>query len=259
MNTRQVRTFAANNSYLQEYYDSRERTYPRGIINSPYGKVHVSTYRLNVHYHYAWDTMARKFPAVFTAFGGTGFHINHIFTFIIDREAFDLDFHITGLLNWNGSYRIHIKPNNKNAQFFGRYDQHHMEGMEWSKEGLIAKVEKIIRSRLLGTGFFARVQLYYGIPKEQLPEKIKMLYKAEKNCGVEINQLHKWIRRNFNIDGSDIWDEKKLVEAVNTHGRQPRLVRLAYYDASWFNDFEGDLDELEEEFYKHIEKDTIYL
>lgn len=259
MNTRQVRTFTANNRYVQEYYASMDRKYPRGTITTPYGNFDVATYRRNTGSYYAWKAIAEKFPKVFETYQGGSFHINHTYTLVIDREEYDLDFSIIARIDWKGGYTINIQPCNNNARFYEESCQRYTEDIAWNKESIIQKVEAIIRSRLLGTGFFARVQLYYHIPKEQLKERVKQLYKASKQSSIDINKLHKWIKRNFNIDGSNVWDEQKLVEAVNTHGRQQKLVRLAFYNSSWFNDFEGDLDELETEFYKHIETDTIYI
>lgn len=118
-------------------------------------------------------------------------------------------------------------------------------------------LKKILRAYLFEEGFLARLQIKFRLKKSEVAGYYKSFSYYKYGTGISDSAVYKWVAKHFNID-SDLSIEDTIFY-VNKLGKQPKLVRLDRYDHSWIYDFDGDIDEIENEFWETVGDDTIYV
>ena len=105
-------------------------------------------------------------------------------------------------------------------------------------------------------GAFKNFQIKNGYTKEMVKRSLKNnIYGHFKNKGKILNSyndeiIEKWIIRNFNINIKEV-NFFTGIKFVNKNGKQNNLIVLENFDYNYFESFDGDIDELEKEFYEY--------
>jgi len=123
--------------------------------------------------------------------------------------------------------------------------------MEYTPENIWRVVMEYVEKNLLfGAGWFRAIQLHTRWSKEQVREWYKR-NKAFPSDGerYDVPATEKAIRRHLNIDVREVGIDAAGAW-INAHGRQQSMTVLNYWDDAWMNGLDGDIDELEREFWR---------
>jgi hypothetical protein len=116
---------------------------------------------------------------------------------------------------------------------------------------------KILRSKLIEEGYFAEKQLRMNCYIKELKSYYIKLMNYQYPVKISDKDFYKAVKRRFNVDSFlSIEDTARIINRI---GRQDKMVKLEKYDSSWIFDFDGDIDELEREFYDTQEENVIYV
>lgn len=117
--------------------------------------------------------------------------------------------------------------------------------------------KKILQKVLIESGYLAELQLRKNIKLDEVKTYYQKLMNYQRPVKISGNDFYKSVKKRFNIDSYLSIDE--TIKAVNKLGKRDTLTKLQKYNSSWIFDFDGDIDELESEFYDTQEQDTIYI
>jgi hypothetical protein len=120
--------------------------------------------------------------------------------------------------------------------------------------------KKVLSKLLYEEGFIARLQRYYNRDKKFV-RKTYVAYnngmKARMEASMDEDKFRKWVLKNFNIESYVSMED--TIQIVNQIGKQENTRRVERMDMSWFNDFDGDIDELEEEYFGRLDSGVLYI
>lgn len=119
-------------------------------------------------------------------------------------------------------------------------------------------IKKELAKHFYPEGILARIQRRYNCDKKETKWYRKNKYtKLYREPEISEDKILKWIKKHFNFDS--YVDLDQTIAIVNKCGRQEKLTKIEQYDHSWIFDFDGDVDELESEFWDTIEDNTMYV
>ncbi len=123
----------------------------------------------------------------------------------------------------------------------------------------LPQLKAMLKTVLFECGFIASIQRYESCTKIQSVQYYKNHYaKGKLNYGaIDEDTIYKWIKKHFNIDSYLPID--KTINYVNANGKHATPTKLDKYDHSWIFDFDGDMDDIENEFYNTLDSNTIYI
>lgn len=270
--TNQVKTFVRNNPYAAQYlsktaYESHKYypkmgrnvdvTYENGRL------IDLTTHQNNVAYCLYERTLKNKFPELDT---------NIMTSFKIEDDYCDRSFGVNLRMNSCGSATVYVRFCSSKD---GWYHQLPFAGPiseypSWKYNGRLDKksIAEFARKKfeaqfLYAKGFFRDIQLRNSRTKEDA----KRIYKYWSESGgiktaqaYDDSEMLAWLKRHKNVKSLDI--DVTLEDALNMFRKHPALAKpmhIARYDGSWVFDFDGDIDEIENEFYSHLQDDTLYI
>jgi hypothetical protein len=153
---------------------------------------------------------------------------------------------------------LHFHFSDKQPKFLWNSKFSIPENLDLSEANLKRFLLNQLSKYLYLNGLMAGIQYYYNCDK-----KDAMFYRKNKYCqnyiesGVSEDIIFKAIKKRFNIDSHvSLLD---TVNLVNRIGKQAKIRQVFRYDFSWIWDFDGDIDEIENEFNKSFNTDAIYI
>ncbi len=115
-------------------------------------------------------------------------------------------------------------------------------------------------------GFFRDLQMRFGLSKADVKARYAELCKQwihfeRSECDAE-KAFNRYARRRFNLNFDDAFTLPVMRSVIQQYGRRDVLTNVERHPShGWFDTFDGDLDELQSEFYEQYERDrpTIFI
>ena len=252
--TNQIKTFARNNPYVQNWMEGYEGA-QNFKLNNRSGD--FATNRRNELSYYAHEALANKFPSIFSL------NYNKSKTQLLIKTYIDLygwttEIYIIARIDYSGKFSIHF---NNYGDFRFVSNEHQVfvpcKSIKWDKGAITDFVANWLKSKLYGAGIYTDFMIAHQWTRERLKKGI-IKDRAIELQSYSDTDVRKSIKRNLNIDTGHIW-LKDAIQAVNKLGKRAQLTKLAKYDMSWLCDLDGDIDEIENEFYNSLEYNTVYI
>lgn len=259
--TNQVKQFAANNQYVQMYLQTGCHYQHRYIskigrnpaINSRYSLDFNTNFR-NQLYAQAWDEVLNKFPK-----------LDEQVFFSVNLDGYPYKFGGRYNCTISGKVRVEISNCGNDNGYFNKlpfidaYSHTFVYSGVIDKQHIQAAAKVEIEKYLYAAGIFRQIQLLNNCTKERAKHFYRATMEHIKNApAYEAGATLKVIKKRLNLY-SDILDDDKFINAAKKIGRRDTPTKVEGYDYSWFNDFDGDCDELETEYYNTLEENTIYI
>lgn len=166
------------------------------------------------------------------------------FSAIITSCDNDAYYDIINKLNWNGELKVELDREDNNFSI-GK------------------KVDKMLSTKFYHhNSIFGRIQqVYFCRDKDQVKSWYKTLLSNQKDGIVPYchDQVRRFLERRFNVE---IWhdDLRRIGNMLAKDGiKYKEKKSIEKYDYSWILSFDGDVTELENEYYETLEDNTIYL
>lgn len=118
-------------------------------------------------------------------------------------------------------------------------------------------IKNLLKTMIIEEGYFAELQLRRNLLVNEIHKWALPLMNYKHPVSFDADKSIKKIEKRYNV--KSYVSIESTVNIVNKIGKQTELVKIAAYDFSWTKDFDGDVDDLEEEFYNTQEKNTIYV
>jgi hypothetical protein len=126
-----------------------------------------------------------------------------------------------------------------------------VEAMLYPKGSLLRMVQMIRRCSKLEAAQWYKERLWMGVDKFDF-----LLGSAQmgRRRPVEMDEtlIERKVKRRFNVDVSAVGLEAGI-EWIRKHGRQDKEVYLCRFDFSFANRLDGDIDELESEYWEEVQ------
>lgn len=129
-------------------------------------------------------------------------------------------------------------------------------------ESLEVYARKVLSEYLFEDGVIGYLQRRWNDDKKSAVESLKLYIKRNK---IKVSEYPgyceettlKKIKERYNV--VSYISAQKTVEIVNRIGKQEQTKYIAAFDYSFADDFDGDIDELEDLFYENWKYNTIYV
>lgn len=275
---RQVKSFAKNNDVLRRYAKQCERRWDSHRYYDKIGRnptvkhesgwhTDLTTYQRNVLYGEAHDVFNSRFPSlpdsqlflsftdpmgIYTFRGTLRFNILGSAVIRIDGcwiEDIDGDKRLfTRLPFTDGEY-----------EFTLNYD-----GVLSVEAASDYARRKFMDKYLYKQGRWQTLQLSYRWSKADVIRNYKYNienFKPKYWSAYDESEMLAWLKRHKNLidyDGLRL-DIGTVVRFFRKHPGFTKPTKLAKYDHSWIFDFDGDVDEIESEYYNSLEDNTFYI
>ena len=124
----------------------------------------------------------------------------------------------------------------------------------------LSDIDKLVIGYVSQYIYLPEIAIFHGLQFIHWCSKdmAKFWHKNTSNKRNNDNYIIKWIEKHFNITGCNCIETLKRV--VNRVGRQAQLTTIRRFDTSFMWSFDGDIDELENEFneYNPIKNNILY-
>lgn len=110
-------------------------------------------------------------------------------------------------------------------------------------------------------GFFRDLQMRFGLSKADVKARYAELCRQwihfkRSECDVEKAYARR-ARKRFNLNFIDTFSLLTMQSVVRQYGKRTNLTNIESQPShGWFDTFDGDLDDMESEFYEQYERDT---
>jgi hypothetical protein len=118
-------------------------------------------------------------------------------------------------------------------------------------------IHQLLATMLFKEGYVAELQLRRDCLKNEVHKHYQPLMDYKNPVAYDEDKSIKKIEKRYNV--KSYLSVESTVKVVNQIGKQTVLKTLTAYDNSWFDYFDGDVDELEEQYYGSLEENTIYV
>lgn len=267
----QINSFCIHNPILQHYLAWRESentllpAWKEYIQCEPWRDIQRKTVRGNCIY----GNLLKSIGAFIGVrdLNGYDYHRDHL--------NFDLDVRFTVSLDVDGvwikaqlPWEIENEYGFKQAAFL---KERLRADVEFDAVALLPVVRRYHERLFFPKGtLLGKIQRQYRKDKKDAIKLMAEHLKEKKQSEVSNDDLHvdpsvqraiaRRLKRVYNIDAGIYWVGKELFSRLAAQGRQATLKRLSKLDvADLVTDFDGDMDELETEFYSRFEEDAIYI
>ena len=265
--TNQTRQFCNQNVYYRMFLDLHDETYysnglnvgvrfycekKRGVVvsysyaNGKYvNQIDLTTFVKNVSFRRVAKEFERRFDMEFNK------------SIHVQSEVCGLTFVSFFRMRDNGTWSMYVTGCNRRDDVsfyklpFGIENEHVTYNGKLTTECMQSFLTKYVEKYIYPAGRFRDLQLsgYYS------KDEIKRLYRRyietvlhTVNIADLEYQTSKWLLRVFNIDIDNV-DFDDAIRTAKRIGKQPKRIILEYFDNSFTNELDGDVDELESAFW----------
>jgi hypothetical protein len=272
LTTNQLKTFAASNQYIQHYLKlttwHQSRHYSK-LSRTPSIFYHqqdrrsieydINTFEKNEAYFYAHREVKQRF--------GTEGSGQILFKFNIEGDEIGF---FRAALRWNIKGEATILVSSYSTETATASKLPYIGELSYSVKyrGILseAAAEKFIkqhieRNFLYSAGKWRAIQTENLYTKQRVKETYKYYlenYSPKYYQAYDESEMIDWLKRHKNLKECFIQTEK-AVDFFKTHKKFRFKMNLEAYDFSWIYDFEGDVEEIEQEFQETTDNETVYI
>ena len=257
LTTNQTKVFCNTNQYwlsLREYEYPYKKNYPIKCFSRE-----LKTYRGNNLHYYANKELRKiglekmhfiykgKFPTIY-------------------RD--DLNFLVSMTMEITGKWTANIYSASTDEGWFSSIpftNREHNIMFEYNgkltEESVLSACNKELNKYLYAHGWFRLLQEMNLKTKEQIKRRYRHELEEKSIESFSIPEvIFRWIERKMNlVIGENITDHE-FIKAAKKIGRQNKRTIVDKYDYSWIHTFDGDVDEIEKEFFeREPEERTIFV
>lgn len=269
--TKQLASFAKQNQYVQAYYSMgtyyRHRWYDE-IGRNPYVRywsgftTDISTHQKNTAYRLANDAIKHRFNI-----DPSG---QLFFKVYLDGDTDGFYFHCSLRWEFNGKARVCVSLyQNENGVFnrlpyIGEYSYSFAYTGVLSEDAATEATRKEIESKFMfAPGKWRDIQLLQNKTKDDVVRLYRYWlenYPIRNALAYDEGEMLAWLKRKKNLSGIGYAvTTDDAVKFFKFHKGFTKPMALSKYDGSWMFDFDGDIDEIEAEFYDTLKDNTVYL
>jgi len=249
--TNQTRQFCQHNPYWRDYRKAYEGMYPFMRYEKSYktGMFDANTLWRNMRYVRAQKEFEQKFQQENSLLiNGT-----------IPLKIREFSYYGCCHMSLDGAWRIQILSINEADAYYRKIP--FVNDYEWifHYNGKIdsASIEKAVRAEmekyLYAPGLFRDIQVLQLLNKKDTLREYKYYIQHRKPIAYLDSDIEKFLKKKFNITFEFEVGLQNAIKWANLHGKQDKLVHLCHYDSRWMLDFDGDVDEVEDEFWETMD------
>lgn len=265
LTTNRVKTFAKNNVYIQNYIENRAKD-----SNEIYQKIGKNpTIRFSNGYETDYKTNKSNDLYYFAHK-----EFKNKFKFNPDKTLQFFNVEINGLI-WSCNLNFDITGKAKieirgckidNNRIFTKLPFINEYSLIFSYEGILTTeaaqrtASKKINEYLHPNGFFRQLQYEFWATKERAKELYKQWNEQRKELIGKYDSAatHKAIKRHLNLATEYLTDEV-FFNAAKRISKKDELTYVEKFDFSIMDNFDGDIDEIEQLFYNEMDFEKIYI
>lgn len=282
--TNQTKQWCKSNKYFQHWLTCRDleeplehltlsdrfrRKYKRQAKNIDYEVqyekfvdrrvISVSDYCRNVNYNRAWREFEYKFKELLELCAYH--HTIYSGKFMLNDDWCFLEWQSRCTMKSNGTWYIEISQCREDDKsyikfpFIGENTQFDYNGI-LDSEHIANASRNHIEKYLYPEGNFRAFQILHLCDKERVKDVYRYQIQNRKWYETDYSELEQnttaWIKRNFNIDISNV-DFDRGIDCVNRMGKQSKMTVLRRFDYSFADQLDGDIGELEMAYWEDID------
>jgi hypothetical protein len=160
----------------------------------------------------------------------------------------------------NGTWRIQILSIAEGDAYYRKIPFVNNYSWIFTYNGKIDKdsIEKAVRAEmeiyLYAPGLFRDIQVLQLLNKKDTLWEYKYYIKNRKPMAYLDSDIEKFLKKKLNITFSFEVGIKNAIRWATRYGKQDKLIHLCRYNSRWMLDFDGDVDEVEGEFWETMDE-----
>lgn len=199
----------------------------------------------------------------------TGLELEYIDVHIATRVKIFVDFGYYDYTNWSTCKELKLKC---------RFEVQHPKFKEylWGNERVYIDIDREDNEYSITEKVKARIkEMFYpyfslmgqlqqcrgDITAKVLIPTCYRLYREglKKISKYDYEEVRKCLERRYNINLYDVYDLRKVAKIFEGRERSEETLTVKMYCNKWIYDYDGDIDEVENEFYNTLEDNVIYI